>query len=63
MQMQSVPSPRVSFADKQCVRSEKQMKEIFASVRPEIPVLPRRIERPETLGKVCALPFGRISFF
>ena len=52
MQMQSVSSPRVSFADKQCVRSEKEMKDIFASVRPEIPVLPRRIERPETLGKV-----------
>ena len=55
-QMQSVPSPRVSFADKQCVRSEEEMKEIFASVRPELPVLPSRIERPETLGKVLLLP-------
>ena len=53
---QSVLSPRVSFADKQTVRSEEEMKEIFASVRPELPVLPSRIERPETLGKVPLLP-------
>ena len=51
-QMQSVPAPMVSFADEQCVRSEEEMKEIFASVKPELPVLPSRIERPETLGKV-----------
>ena len=53
-QMQSVLSTRVSFDNKQCVQSEEEMKEIFASVKPELPVLPSRIERPETLGKVCA---------
>ena len=52
-QMPSVQQPTTEiFGDDQCVRSEEEMKELFASVRPELPVLPRRIERPETLGKV-----------
>ena len=50
---ESVQSKRESFADERCVRSEEEMKEIFASVRPELHVLPSRIEQPETLGKVC----------
>ena len=55
--LQSEPPTRESFADERCVRSEEEMKEIFASVRPELPVLPSRIERPETLGKVCLPTF------
>ena len=51
-QLQSVPPTRESFADERCVQSEEEMKKIFASVRPQLPVLPSRIERPETLGKV-----------
>ena len=51
-QLQSVTPTRETFADERCVQSEEEMREIFASVKPELPVLPRRIERPETLGKV-----------
>ena len=51
-QLQSVTPTRETFADERCVQSEEEMREIFANVRPELPVLPRRIERPETLGKV-----------
>jgi len=32
-------------------QSEEEMKAIFESVRPEMSVLPRRLEQPETLGK------------
>ena len=51
-QWQRVSPTRETLADDRCVRSEEEMREIFAGVRPEFPVLPRRIERPETLGKV-----------
>ena len=51
-QLQSVTPTRETFADERCVQSEEEMREVFANVRPELPVLPRRIERPETLGKV-----------
>ena len=33
-------------------QGEEEMKAIFESVRPEMSVLPRRLEQPETLGKV-----------
>ena len=33
-------------------QSEEEMKAIFESVRPEMSVLPKRLEQPETLGKV-----------
>ena len=54
--MPSEPGRRGNYVDERCVRSEEEMKEIFSSVRPERAVLPSRIERPETLGKVCT-PF------
>ena len=59
--MPSEPGRRGNFVDERCVRSEEEMKEIFSSVRPERAVLPSRIERPETLGKVCTPSF--IWFF
>ena len=39
-------------------QSEKEMKAIFESVRPEMSVLPRRLEQPETLGKVSLFSQG-----
>ena len=61
-QLQRVTPTRETFTDKQCVRSEEEMREIFAGVRPELPVLPRRIERPGPLER-CVFTLVRTYYF
>ena len=44
-------------------QGEEEMKAIFESVRPEMSVLPRRLEQPETLGKVWwIIIFSRLIY-
>ena len=49
---QITPTEKKPSANNCTPQSEKEMKAIFESVRPEMSVLPRRLEQPETLGKV-----------
>ena len=49
---QITPTEKKPSANNCSPQSEKEMKAIFESVRLEMSVLPRRLEQPETLGKV-----------
>ena len=49
---QITPKQKKPSANNCSPQSEEEMKAIFESVRPEMSVLPRRLEQPETLGKV-----------
>ena len=46
------PTKKKPSANSCSPQSENEMKAIFENVRPEMSVLPRRLEQPETLGKV-----------